>query len=209
MRIADQDGFSLIELIIVMTISLFIATTVWDVFVSHYKRYQVETAILDAQQNASSGIDMMIREIRMAGYDPTGSAFNGNKLLSDGTRPNRVIEATEKRIRFLADLNGDGNFSDEDDENEDITYELRNGETTLRRKSRRGGQPLAENIESLHITYLDKYGRMIPAPVLDTSRIRGIEIYIRSRTERQDPDSRFDNGFHKREIRSSVFLRNL
>lgn len=209
MKITGQDGFSLIELAITMAISLFVAIVVWDLFISHYKRYQTQTAILDAQQNASSGIDMMVREIRLAGYDPTGSAFDGNKLLSDGTIPKRIIEANEKKIHFLADINGDGNFSDEDDENEDITYELRNGETTLRRRSRKGGQPLAENIESLRFAYFDKEGRMISIPVSDTSRIRMIEIYVRSRTERQDPDFRFDNGFRKREIRSSIFLRNL
>lgn len=209
MRITGQDGFSLIELVITMVISLFVATVVWDLFISHYKKYQTQTAILDAQQNASSGIDMMVREIRMAGYDPTGSAFNGEKLLLDGTPPKRIIEATEKKIHFLADINGDGDFNGEDDENEDITYELRNREDILRRRSRKGGQPLAENIESLHFTYFDKEGRMISTPVSDTGRIRMIEIYVRSKTERPDPDFRFDNGFRKREIRSSIFLRNL
>lgn len=208
-RIANQGGFSLIELVITMVISLFVATTVWDIFTIHYKKYQVQTAVLDAQQNAASSIDMMVRELRMTGYDPTGTAFNGEKLLSDGTPPKRIIEAAEKKIHFLADINGDGNFNDEDDENEDITYELREGETTLRRRSRRGGQPLGENIEALHIIYFDKEGRVIPMPISDTNRVRTIEIYIRSRTERPDPDFRFDNGFRKREIRSSIFLRNL
>lgn len=205
----NQDGFSLIELVITMAISLLIATLSFDIFTTHYKKYQVQTTVLDAQQNAGSGIDMMLRELRTAGYDPTGKAFNDGKPLSDGTEPKKIIEANYKKIRFLADINGDGNFSDEDDENEDITYELRNGETTLRRKSRKGGQPVAENIESLLITYLDKEGKVLPAPVSDTSMIRMIGIYIRSRTERPDPDFKSENGFRKKEIRSLLFLRNL
>ena len=203
----NQDGISLIELVITMAISLLIATLSFDIFTTHYKRYQVQTAVLDAQQNAGSGIDMMLRELRMAaGYDPTGNAFNEGQLLSDGTQARKIIEATEKKIRFLADTNGDGNF---DDDNEDITYELRKGETTLRRKTGAGGQPLAENIESLRIAYLDKEGKVLPAPVSDTNGIRMIEIYISSRTEHQDPDFRFENGFRKKEIRSSIYLRNL
>ncbi|HLF87263.1 MAG TPA: prepilin-type N-terminal cleavage/methylation domain-containing protein [Nitrospiria bacterium] len=202
----NQDGVSLIELVITMAISLLIATLSFDIFTTHYKKYQVQTAVLDAQQNAGNGIDMMLRELRMAGYDPTGTAFNGKTLLPDDTSPKRIIEATEKKIRFLADTNEDGNF---DDDNEDVTYELRKGETTLRRKTGAGGQPLAENIESLLITYLDKEGNVLPAPVSDTNGIRMIEIYIRSRTERPDPDFRFENGFRKKEIRSSIYLRNL
>ncbi len=202
----NQDGISLIELVITMAISLLIATLSFDIFTTHYKKYQVQTTVLDAQQNAGSGLDMILRELRMAGYDPTGTAFNGKTLLSDGISPKRIIEATEKKIRFLTDTNGDGNF---DDDNEDITYELRKGETTLRRKTGAGGQPLAENIDSLLITYLDKEGKVLPAPVSDTNGIRMIEIYIRSKTERPDPDFRFDNGFRKREIRSLLFLRNL
>lgn len=202
----NQDGVSLIELVITMAISLLIATLSFDIFTTHYKKYQVQTAVLDAQQNAGNGIDMMLRELRMAGYDPTGTAFNGKTLLPDDTSPKRIIEATEKKVRFLADTNEDGNF---DDDNEDVTYELRKGETTLRRKTGAGGQPLAENIESLLITYLDKEGNVLPAPVSDTNGIRMIEIYIRSRTERPDPDFRFENGFRKKEIRSSIYLRNL
>ncbi len=202
----NQDGISLIELVITMAISLLIATLSFDIFTTHYKKYQVQTAVLDAQQNAGNGIDMMLRELRVAGYDPTGTAFSSDKLLSDGISPQRIIVATDKKIRFLADTNGDGNF---DDDNEDITYELRKGETTLRRKTGAGGQPLAENIESLLITYLDREGKVLPAPVSDTNGIRMIEIYIRSRTERADPDFRFENGFRKKEIRSSIYLRNL
>lgn len=202
----NQNGISLIELVITMAISLLIATLSFDIFTTHYKKYQVQTTVLDAQQNAGNGLDMMLRELRMAGYDPTGTAFNGKTLLSDDISPKRIIEATEKKIRFLADTNEDGNF---DDDNEDVTYELRKGETTLRRKTGAGGQPLAENIESLLITYLDKEGKVLPAPVSDTNRIRMIEIYIRSKTERPDPDFKFENGFRKKEIRSSIYLRNL
>ncbi|MBI5745633.1 MAG: prepilin-type N-terminal cleavage/methylation domain-containing protein [Nitrospirae bacterium] len=209
MKIENQNGFSLIEIVITIFISLIVGTASWNIFISHYKGYQAQTAILDAQQNASLGIDMMVREIKMAGYDPADKAFNGEKYLSDGTQVKKIVEAKEKKIRFLADINGDGNFNDKDDDNEDITYELRDGETTLRRKSRIGGQPLSENIESLHITYLDREGKIIPSPVSDTSVIRMVEIYIRSRTERADPDFKFDDGYRKREIRSSVYLRNL
>lgn len=202
----NQDGISLIELVITMAISLLIATLSFDIFTTHYKKYQVQTTVLDAQQNAGNGIDMMLRELRLAGYDPTGTAFSSEKLLSDGISPKRIIMAADKKIRFLADTSGDGNF---DDDNEDITYELRKGEATLRRKTGAGGQPLAENIDSLLITYFDKEGKVLPAPVSDTNGIRVIEIYIRSRTERADPDFRFENGFRKKEIRSSVYLRNL
>ncbi|MEK7280521.1 MAG: hypothetical protein AAB090_07740 [Nitrospirota bacterium] len=206
MMTINQDGISLIELVITMAISLLIATLSFDIFTTHYKKYQVQTTVLDAQQNAGNGIDMMLRELRMAGYDPTGTAFNGKTLLLDGISPKRIIEAAEKKIRFLTDTNGDGNF---DDDNEDVTYELRKGEATLRRKTGAGGQPLAENIDLLLITYFDKEGKVLPAPVSDTNGIRVIEIYIRSRTERADPDFRFENGFRKKEIRSSVYLRNL
>ncbi len=67
----DWDGgFSLIELLVAMAIGLLILGAMYGVFNLHGKAFGIQEQIAEMQQTARVAMDIMTREIRMAGYDP-------------------------------------------------------------------------------------------------------------------------------------------
>jgi len=105
-----ECGFTLIELLIAMSIGTLVMATVTNVFISQKRAYHAQEQVNEMQQNVRAALDLMTRDIKMAGYDPTGGAF------TDGI-PSLAA------LRILADSNGDGDIDDNPaDANEDITY---------------------------------------------------------------------------------------
>ncbi|MBU4184600.1 MAG: prepilin-type N-terminal cleavage/methylation domain-containing protein [Proteobacteria bacterium] len=179
-----ERGFTLIELLIAMTIGLIIMAALSSTFLMQRKIYDVQEQIVEMVQNARAAMDMMSREIRMAGYDPSGLADAG------------IVSATSNSINFTLDITDDAGTGppDEDtsDSNEDITYSLYTGDgiQKLGRKSTSTAvnQPVAEYIQSLEFKYWDdsvtEYNEstMLSRPVADPANIRVIQITITART---------------------------
>ena len=70
MRLSDNDGFTLIELLIALVISGIISAAMYSAYTSQQKVNQAQDQIVTIQQDLRAGLDMMARELRMAGYDP-------------------------------------------------------------------------------------------------------------------------------------------
>jgi len=72
-------------------------------------------------------------------------------------------------------------------------------------------QPLAENIEFLQFRYMlqgeDIYRNVVPGNRRD--EIRMVEVTIRARTDRNDPELGGADGFRRRTLTSNIQLRNL
>ncbi len=67
-------------------------------------------------------------------------------------------------------------------------------------------QPVADNIEELLFGYLDANGVDSKATPLN---IRVIHVALRGRTDFSDPDYKADGGYRKRQIASSIRLKNM
>jgi hypothetical protein len=113
----------------------------------------------------------MTREIRLAGYKTSTSAFNG------------VATATSNSIRILADLNQDGDTADD---YEDISYTYNAGALQICRNGI--GLPVADNITSLSFQYTLKTGTVTSAPA-NLADIRKVTISITARTTHPDQAS--------------------
>jgi len=80
-------------------------------------------------------------------------------------------------------------------------------------RSRDGFAPqvFAENIEDLQVAYIMRNGTITANP--DTlQNVRALQIELRARTERQDPDwtdSDYGDGYRRRSLESQVGARNL
>lgn len=72
-----RSGYSMVELLVAITITLIIMGGVYGVMIHNQLIYETETNVADMQQNARIAFDLMSREIRMAGADPAGRAFSG------------------------------------------------------------------------------------------------------------------------------------
>jgi len=61
-------GLSLIELMVAMTISLIVMAAVSAIFVDTKRNYVVQDAMARLQENARFAMDLIVRDVRMAGY---------------------------------------------------------------------------------------------------------------------------------------------
>jgi prepilin-type N-terminal cleavage/methylation domain-containing protein len=81
------------------------------------------------------------------------------------------------------------------------------GKTVLRRNENTGGggQPLAENIESLEFTYFGADGNVTSNP----SDIRMVKVVVTAKTNVLDPQLKGGDGYRRRTLSSNINVRNV
>ena len=173
----NQKGFTLIELVVSIALSLIIIMVLITIFFIQRTAFDHQQHISGLQQNIRAAMDMMTREIKMAGYDPAGTITGFNGIIYDTSQ-----------IRILADLDGSGTTTS--NSNEDITYRYYDENDAdypleLKRKTGSGGsfQPFTEDIKAFTFSYLDANG----AATTTSSGIRQVQITITGRTARPHP----------------------
>ena len=203
----NESGFTLIELLIAMTIGLIILTALSSTFLMQRKIYDIQEQVVEMVQNARAAMDMMTREIRMAGYDPTGAGFDGITYDADQLQIQANIDDDEDII------NTDGSY----DDNENITYAYYDENSAypyqIKRKTGNGDFiSFAENIQSFTFVYLKADGVTEVTTTADNDKIRQIKITITAKTTKPDPDYTHptDGDHYRRYTLTSVITpRNL
>lgn len=200
---SEAAGFTLVELLIAMVLGLIVLGALISVFIVQNEHYAQQEQIVEIQEYARAGMQIMVSDLRMAGYDPTGEAGAG------------IVTAEDKKINFTFDftggesdgINNDGDaYTDEDDEsiypdestddsNEDITYEYFDTSDEIKRN----GTVFIENVDSLTFSYFDASGTQLSDPV-PVNAIRKISIQIETITK---------NRKTKKTLTSDVVPRNL
>jgi type IV pilus assembly protein PilW len=66
--IRTQAGFSIVELLVAMAISLVLLTAVYQVFLGNTETYRINENQARLQENGRFALDFLIREVRSAGY---------------------------------------------------------------------------------------------------------------------------------------------
>ena len=151
-----EAGFSLAELLASTALMSVLMAATLTVLVAGQESYGLGAARIDAQQSARIALERMTRELREAGYDPTGLGLPA------------LVVAGPTRVAFQRDLNGNGVL---DPTRERVTYLLRG--RVLRREAGAGAQPIIEGVRSLALTYFDRAGAETTEPARVTSiRIR-------------------------------------
>lgn len=74
----SKAGFTLIEVLIAMAVTMIIMGGAYSVFMSQQKNTVTQTDISDIQQNLRAAMDFMARDIRMAGYSGTANGSLGD-----------------------------------------------------------------------------------------------------------------------------------
>ncbi len=185
-------GFTLIELLVAMALGLVVLGAILTVFVSQNQTNAAQQEIAYAQQNVRAAMDLMVREIRNAGYDPLGNGFEVIPL------------ATAVSIQIRSDI--DVQDGTPDDANEDVTYGV-NASDQLERN----GTRIVDFVDNLEFGYVLEDGTMLDppgAPLTATQRddIRAVIIRLAVRTENPAPDTR---EFRVRSMETGVRIRNL
>ena len=192
----NEKGFTLIEMLISMAIGLIIMAALSSAFLMQRKTYDVQEQIVEMVQTARAAMDMMTREIRMGGYDPTGAGFDGIPY-----------NAGQLQIRADIDDNAGTGVSDgyTNDSNEDITYSYDNTNRQIDRNTGGGAQPFAENIQAFTFSYLDSSGNTTTT----TSDIRQIQITITAMTAEPDGNYTPNSGYRTYTLTSLITPINL
>ena len=184
-------GFTLVEVLMCIAILSILFGTIYRTFDTFNRSYAKENVKAGVQQKSRIGINLMARDIRLAGLDPLGSAGAGFNPANTSTTS----------VQFTADLNYDGDL---DDPFEDMIYAL-NG-NLLQQTTDLGSGPvtatLLDNVTALTFSYLDQAENFLPEPVA-ADQIRTVLVSLTM----QRPAGR--DGTVSRTYTTRVRCRNL
>jgi type IV pilus assembly protein PilW len=189
----NTAGFTLIELMVSMAISLVVLAAIAGTFTVQTRQNSAEEQIGQMQQNVRGALDLMIREIQMAGYKPAGGSFNG------------IETSTSTTLRIKLDLNSSG--VETDDGTDDISYSFDSSTGLITRTLNNTGSSatVADNITAFSFTYLDANG----ASTTTSTAVRRITINITARTAKPDPAYTTNNGYRTYQLAANVTPPNL
>lgn len=154
-RLADQSGFSILELIIAMTITLAVMAAASTLLAQSLRTRTRENLRSNALAAAQRALNIMSREIGNSGY---------------GLTDNGIVAADSdaQSIRFRANLNNNTNL---DQVNEDLRFVYQPANGAIVRVDNTGDSGvLATNITGLTIEYLTATGA-VTAPA-SAERVR-------------------------------------
>jgi len=152
-------GFSLPELLVSLAVLGLLLAGIFGLLRGGIGAYAVGSARVEGQQAARVALERMVKELREAGYDPTGA----------GIAP--IVTAAPDRVTFQRDLNKNGVV---DATSERVTFVLRAGDSVLRRDAGAGAQPIVEGVRRLTLTYFDRAGVV----TTDPARVASIRISL-------------------------------
>lgn len=229
-RSHSYHGFTLVELLVVIAISSVVMAGIYSVFVRSNRVYISQEEIVAAQQEARSALDILGREIRMAGFIATNNQPGGLDLITGAAfagNPDSIIEiatvnaaAKTTTLAFKSDLNGDS----ETDAVRYVYYHTDHPtvtrQNTLYREtltwsggawtdpSGLGDQLFLENIQSLTLTYQMADGTTSTAPA-NLEDIRGVVINLVAQTAHAVEPYEGGKFVRTRGLISNIQIRNL
>jgi type IV pilus assembly protein PilW len=220
-----ESGFSLIELLIAIAVGSIVLMLVVGFLHSQQRISVTHNAVMDMQQGVRSAVSLMTREIRMAGYDPTGNAGA------------EIQQANVTSFTFTTDNNANGDLVDEDDKwesNERIRYAINTNGDLGRATGEGVFHAIAYNVDALEFVYLDENGARLDDGagnvIASIEDIRAVQFTVVARSgdnlpalflrspdntvyenlqgeEIFTPDA--DDGFRRIVIYSTAMLRNM
>ena len=158
-----RRGFTLIEMLIAMVI-----VGIMGIALTAFLRAQHQTMVRQnsgvlATQNARAAMDMLVRELRNAGYSPRGALSAA-----------RVQAMDADSVSWTADMNADGDTLDTSagQWDERLVYFVQ-GESLFRASNGGAAVALTDDVDSLRIAYFDGDGAATADPTLvEQIRIR-------------------------------------
>ena len=180
-------GFTVTELVLALAIMMMVMAAIVSLLISLNRVYAAQNVIAGVQQVTRAGINIMTRNIRLAGLNPL-------KINRIG-----ILEASVNKIRFQHDTNGSGTI--ETGQNEDSAYLLNGNHQLIRQKdgNSRSNKSLVDHVNDLTFKYLDRDNE--ETSILD--EIHTVEISLTVR----EPAGK--DKFISRTYSTRVICRNL
>ena len=192
-RLLNTSGFTMMELLVAMTIAMVILAGVTKTFILQAKTYNAQQQINEMEENARGVLDVVTRDLKMAGYNPNGATFNG-------------ITYNTTQLLIQADLDASGGISTSSTANEQIAYAYDGTNKQITRTVGVGSASvLADNITAFSFSYLDSGG----AATTISANIRQVAISITAQTASADPDYTSNGGYRTYTVTATTTPPNL
>lgn len=141
----NKKGLTLIELLVGLVICAMVVAGIYRLFIAQSRAYTIQDQVVEVQQNIRSAMEIMLRDLRMTGFDDDRTAMV--------TIPQPPIVAGDNSITVRYEYNNppDPPISRE------CRYSL-NGGTTLNRQETNNGvvgptETILQNVQDLTFTY--------------------------------------------------------
>ena len=224
--IKNRSGFTLIEVLITMAVFSIIIAAVVSAHTSQQNTYMVQEQVVEMQQNLRSAMHVLTAEIRMAGYDPTGTANAG------------ITEIFPGRMRLTKDIDENGTTVGDPNETIDIGFSIDwdadgNGipdtvidgvpdAISIDRQTGGGGgfQPVADDMQAVEFLYFDSDGIVTAVP----GEVASVQVTLLARARLPDPDftnttvyvtpsgqrwGPYNDNYRRRMLTTAVRCRNM
>jgi type IV pilus assembly protein PilW len=193
----SNRGFTLVELMIAVAIAAIVMGALGTAYVSQRRTATAQEQVGEMQQNIRAGLDIMMHDIRMAGFN---AGQNTGATITTANATQLVF------TMLVADNNTDGidndndGVPDEGDEVETFGYDIadtvptNDDYTALRRQHKRpmAGAvfaAVAENIDAIEFYYTLADGTQTTTPTAaQLPDIRAVQVSILARADKPDQD---------------------
>jgi prepilin-type N-terminal cleavage/methylation domain-containing protein len=229
-RSHSYHGFTLVELLVVIGIFSVVMAAIYSVFIRSNRVYISQEEVVAAQQEARSALDILGREIRMAGLIAADNQPGGLDLITGPAYPGGANSAIEiatvdgatktTTLAFKSDLDDDGNTDAMRYVYYHSDHATASRQNTIYRKvltwsggvwadpSGVGEQLFLENIQSLTLTYQMANGTANTAPA-NLEDIRGVVINLVAQTPHAVEPYEGGKFVRTRQLISNIQIRNL
>jgi prepilin-type N-terminal cleavage/methylation domain-containing protein len=82
--VLDERGVTLIELLVVLVICAIVVGGIYKVFITQTKAYTLQDQVVEVQQDVRAAMELMVRDIRMAGFQTNNfgnAAISSNAIV--------------------------------------------------------------------------------------------------------------------------------
>ena len=193
------SGFTLMELLVSMSIGMVVLAALAKTFTVQSRQNTAEEQVAQMQGNARAALDLMVREIQMAKYNPAGTAFSSAY----------GVTYSASQLEVKADMDGNGTISTSSGSVEDIIYARDAVNNYITRQLGSGtAEIVADNITAFTFAYYDANGSAVTSSG-NSGNIRKVTINITARTAKPDPSYTSNSGYRTYQISADITPPNM
>jgi type IV pilus assembly protein PilW len=180
----EAPGFTLVELMISIFLGLMVLGVLYQVLTAQNNALSRQEQVTQMQQQTRMAMDVLLRDLRMAGYDPKKTGNFGLRVSDVGGYGRTTGQSA---VAFTCDNDGSGTLDVNDDEM--VAYRVAEGELQRFHSGTLTWSAVVEQVDSLSFTYQLRNGASTTTPsISEAAEIVSIDVALTLKTALADPD---------------------
>ena len=206
--IINKKGVSLIELLVALVICGIVVAGAYRFFITQTRAYAVQDQVIEAQQDVRLAMEILLRDLRMAGYDD--DSIHSTITITDPI----VAPLRDDSITFSFEYYDKATLQYQ---KHTVAYRRELNPSRLIRQltiNEVAGSPdvLLENVDDFKLTYGintkgdEEMDQWVPADKVGVNKVMAVRVVLSATSTQTNPDFRIVSP---RTLASTVTLRNL